>query len=83
MTDEELAACEAAALQAADLHDQFLAWALQAVPERACKECVALDDIPKGSAWLQDAKHKAVAKSNFRSRMSCDIIAQNYFDAFI
>ena len=46
MTEEQLTACKADALQAADLHEQFHAWALQAVPERACKECAAMDDIP-------------------------------------
>lgn len=45
MTEEELAACEADALQAADLHEQLHAWALQAVPERAAKECVAVANV--------------------------------------
>ncbi|KAK9827708.1 hypothetical protein WJX81_003245 [Elliptochloris bilobata] len=38
LTEKELAACEGSPLQAAQLHEEFLTWALEAVPERAATE---------------------------------------------
>lgn len=40
--DEELAACQGPALQAADVHNDLLAWALSAVPKQAAEECAPL-----------------------------------------
>lgn len=53
LTEDEQAACEAEPLQAADLHEQVHAWALQAVPERACKECAAVDAMCQGQCLVQ------------------------------
>ena len=56
LTEEELAACGAEALQAADLHQQFHAAALEAVPERAAKECVAVDEYANNDSLVCQAQ---------------------------